>query len=55
MTMASLLTVSSLLLLAASVSGTTYQPTWESLDSRPSPDWFYQDKFGMLLTQTAKH
>jgi alpha-L-fucosidase len=28
---------------------TTYQPTWESLDSRPIPDWFQNAKFGIFI------
>lgn len=27
----------------------TYQPTWESLDSRPVPGWFKQGKFGIFI------
>ena len=26
-----------------------YQPTWESLDSRPIPDWFQDAKFGIFI------
>eukprot|EP00118_Oscarella_pearsei_P002106 m.9541 g.9541 ORF g.9541 m.9541 type:complete len:568 (+) comp21418_c0_seq1:182-1885(+) len=26
-----------------------YQPTWESLDSRPIPDWFDEAKFGIFI------
>ncbi|NP_001083206.1 alpha-L-fucosidase 2 L homeolog precursor [Xenopus laevis] len=41
-----------LLLLQATqpgVSRTTYEPTWESLDSRPLPDWFDDVKFGIFI------
>ena len=27
----------------------TYQPTWESLDSRPVPQWFKDAKFGIFI------
>jgi alpha-L-fucosidase len=27
----------------------TYQPTWESLDSRPIPEWFPDAKFGIFI------
>jgi len=30
-------------------SSQTYQPTWESLDSRPIPQWFRNDKFGIFI------
>jgi len=26
-----------------------YEPTWESLDSRPIPEWFQQAKFGIFI------
>jgi len=26
-----------------------YQPTWESLDSRPIPEWFQDAKFGIFI------
>ena len=26
-----------------------YQPTWESLDSRPNPAWFSEAKFGIFI------
>ena len=26
-----------------------YEPTWESLDSRPVPDWFKAAKFGIFI------
>ena len=27
----------------------TYQPTWESLDKRPVPQWFTDAKFGIFI------
>ena len=27
----------------------TYQPNWESLDSRPVPSWFMNEKFGIFI------
>jgi alpha-L-fucosidase len=38
-----------LLLTSAAVSAQPYQPTWESLDKRPTPAWFTDAKFGMLI------
>lgn len=39
-----------LLLGAASQAGAqTYEPTWESLDSRPIPEWFTDAKFGIFI------
>ena len=26
-----------------------YEPTWESLDSRPCPEWFDEAKFGIFI------
>lgn len=26
-----------------------YKPTWESIDSRPLPEWFDQAKFGIFI------
>jgi alpha-L-fucosidase len=37
-----------LLLVAATTTATIYEPTWDSLDTRATPEWFYQDKFGMF-------
>jgi len=41
----------SLLLLGAanSFAQKTYQPTWESIDSRPVPTWFEDAKFGIFI------
>src|ERR1019366_5219374 len=27
----------------------TYQPTWDSLDKRPTPAWFTDAKFGIII------
>ena len=35
---------------AAAVAGAQpYQPTWESIDSRPTPAWFTDAKFGIFI------
>lgn len=34
---------------SSGASTTKYTPDWESLDSRPVPDWFDQAKFGIFL------
>ncbi|HEV2481076.1 MAG TPA: alpha-L-fucosidase [Puia sp.] len=43
----------SLLLLSAAAALTsraqTYQPTWESLDTRPVPEWYRDAKFGIFI------
>ena len=31
------------------VSFSQYQPTWDSLDKRPLPDWYDQAKFGIFM------
>ena len=31
------------------LSAQTYQPNWESLDKRPTPDWFKNSKFGIFI------
>jgi alpha-L-fucosidase len=33
----------------SAASSQTYQPTWESLDSRPIPQWFPDAKFGIFI------
>jgi alpha-L-fucosidase len=33
----------------ASVAGQGYQPTWESIDARPTPPWFTDAKFGIFI------
>jgi len=37
------------LLSVASVAQTRYQPNWESIDSRPTPQWFPDAKFGIFV------
>src|SRR5579872_7492472 len=32
-----------------SLHAQTYQPTWESLDKRPVPQWFKDAKFGIFI------
>jgi alpha-L-fucosidase len=36
-------------LLFATVSSAKYQPTWNSLDTRPLPQWYDQVKFGIFM------
>ena len=38
-----------ILLFATSLMAQTYQPTWESLDQRPTPSWFTDAKFGIFI------
>ena len=38
-----------LLLVQAVTAQTTYLPTWESIDSRPTPTWFTDAKFGVFI------
>ncbi len=37
------------LALLATMSQVAYEPTWESLDSRPNPQWFEDAKFGIFI------
>lgn len=37
------------LLLIAPLCAQTYQPTWESIDKRPTPSWFNEAKFGIFI------
>ncbi|KAM9842328.1 plasma alpha-L-fucosidase [Aulostomus maculatus] len=37
------------LLLFVSTSRARYEPSWESIDSRPLPDWFDRAKFGIFI------
>ena len=39
----------STVLLTGSMSAQSYQPTWESIDKRPTPAWFGDAKFGILF------
>lgn len=34
---------------AAADAARRYEPTWESLDSRPTPEWFLDAKFGVFI------
>ncbi|MGC4101742.1 alpha-L-fucosidase [Ferruginibacter sp.] len=36
-------------LYAVSATAQTYQPTWESLDKRPTPTWYTDAKFGIFI------
>src|SRR4029078_5054120 len=38
-----------LLAFTLHLSAQTYQPTWESLDQRPTPPWFSDAKFGIFI------
>lgn len=38
-----------LLTIMLTSSAQTYQPTWESLDKRPVPQWFGEGKFGIFI------
>lgn len=37
------------LVLMSKTSSAQYQPTWESLDKRPVPQWFKDSKFGIFI------
>jgi alpha-L-fucosidase len=34
---------------AAALSAQPYQPTWDSVDTRPTPAWFQEAKFGIFI------
>ena len=34
---------------AVVVKGQNYLPNWESLDKRPTPEWFEESKFGIFI------
>jgi len=36
-------------MLQLQLTAQTYQPNWESLDSRPVPSWFMNEKFGIFI------
>lgn len=38
-----------LLVFSLGIYAQTYQPTWESLDKRPVPQWFTDAKFGIFI------
>lgn len=33
----------------ATITQSKYLPTWESLDSRPLPEWYDEAKFGIFI------
>lgn len=38
-----------LLLISMSANAQKYEPNWKSLDSRPTPEWFQDAKFGVFI------
>ncbi len=38
-----------LLLFASTMSAQTFEPTWDSIDKRPTPAWFTDAKFGIFI------
>lgn len=38
-----------LCVLSLAASGQKYEPTWESIDSRPTPSWFEEARFGIFI------
>ena len=38
-----------ILFISISTTAQTYQPNWESLDKRPTPQWFKDSKFGIFI------
>ena len=32
----------------------SYEPTWDSLDSRPSPAWYDEAKLGVFMVRTEE-
>lgn len=36
-------------LITFAVSSANYQPTWESIDSRPLPSWYDESKLGIFV------
>jgi alpha-L-fucosidase len=41
--------IQALALLMAGLGAGPYQPTWDSVDSRPTPQWFEDAKFGVFI------
>ena len=39
----------SILCAACAPAGHRYEPRWESLDKRPTPQWFLDAKFGIFI------
>ena len=42
-------TVQALAVLMSGLGAGPYEPTWESLDKRPNPQWFEDAKFGIFI------
>src|SRR5438034_4759099 len=38
-----------LLFSATTIGAQTYQPTWDSIDQRPTPEWFAEARFGIFI------
>ena len=38
-----------ILMFSAAISYAQFEPTWESIDSRPTPEWFQDAKFGVFI------
>lgn len=36
-------------MLMIGISRARYEPNWESIDSRPLPEWYDQAKFGIFI------
>ena len=45
----SLLFIVLLIFIKINAQNNIYQPTWESLDTRPTPAWFKNAKFGIFI------
>src|SRR5262245_8193660 len=43
------LVAASILAAFPAVSAGEFEPTWESLDKRPTPQWFLDAKFGIFI------
>jgi alpha-L-fucosidase len=41
--------VGAVFLISAVQAQTKYEPTWESLDKRPTPEWYLDAKFGIFI------
>ena len=40
-----------LLFSATTIGAQTYQPTWDSIDQRPTPEWFAEARLASLFTE----
>lgn len=47
--MGALAVLSLVALVLIGTSRAQYKPNWESLDSRPLPEWYDQAKFGIFI------